>query len=374
MTLLALDVESAETALRLAITSRNELKKLYDRGEAASSQMNKLDAAMEAAKFDVERAGTLYRLYDSIKDINAPPDATGNSSSDSKGHGTESASGTAAPVSGSAKQAPDPLRQPGENQELSNICQRLLCRVTAVRTLQYSYDYQSAGTLHASADFSGDGATFRVNRRDISEPHWSFESSFDGENFRSKKIGENEPVFRVISGNARALYAIETPETVLYQWLRCSEDEFRWDTIQDAQLWQQRFADATYVGQRREGTRVLEVVDFPQRGGIELPCYFRVSFAPELDYLPIRFERRTSDSGNDCSKVEVTSHKTFDIDGRSVTLPIQIRSEETGADGVSRAQKRTITIDEASLKINEDIPANVYEINADAFPAAEIHS
>ena len=145
----------------------------------------------------------------------------------------------------------------------------------------------------------------------------------------------------------------------------------RWDSILDSSLWEQRFEAGTYAGQVTEDDRTFETVDFPQREGVKTPCIFKVYFAEDLQYFPLKWVRRVEGTGKAASTVEVTRFKNIELDGASIVFPLEVQTSITGADQMALARTISLSIEEQSLVLNEDIEPSTF--NIDLPPGFEIH-
>jgi len=257
----------------------------------------------------------------------------------------------------------------GNDGKLAEIRTQGQFHAACVEQLQFRVHVSQSDGFEADAEFFQAGSQFRVNRVDEtgmlvagkrSDPA-SFIAAFDGK--RQQFQSNNEASLRLQDGNARATYSIQIPQSYAYAWLRKAEP-LRWDTIVTNALWEERFQDATYVGTARDAEgRLLEIVEFPQRMGVKTPCIFKVWFAPDLGYLPIKLERRVEETGAVSSTVAVTRFKRFSVDGHTIAIPTAVKCHETGADQVSAKMTRTVTVDEATLKVNEPIDPGIFTLD-----------
>ena len=260
-------------------------------------------------------------------------------------------------------------RGEGRDPDLVSLRVQAHFHAALLRTLQFAYHFESDTGTTTNAEFIAAGDRFRVDRVDITgaeihgrkNPPMSFSTAYNGK--RQQQLDRRQSLMRLEDGNDSARYQLGTPQTFAYGWLRMhGTPALRWDMIVGSNLWEKRFADATYVGKVNEGGRILEVVEFPQRE-VPPPCMFKVFFAPDLGYLPIKYVRRVEETGKISSTMEVTRFKTFDIDGHPIAVPTEVEFQETGADKVSLKQKITLRIDEGSLKVNEDVEDSLFTID-----------
>lgn len=247
-----------------------------------------------------------------------------------------------------------------------------------IHELQFGFNVKQSNGWEANVEIHHAGAMFRVDRVDVTggtmagkerEP-LSFTSTYDGkrQQYRNNKLSS----LRLEDGNDRAAYSIITPQTCAYRWLKKRGEYLHWDTIITSDLWEHRFADAVYIGtDHDEQGRSMEVVEFPQRVGMKNPCIYKVWFLVDVGYLPVRYVRRVEASGITSSEMNVTAFKTFILDGHKIAIPTVIEFEESGADGVSFIGTETITVDEATLKINHGISPKIFTL--DETKATKVH-
>jgi thiol-disulfide isomerase/thioredoxin len=185
-------------------------------------------------------------------------------------------------------------------------------------------------------------------------------AAFNGR--RQQKLFGNEFRLRLKDGNAGAAYGVDIPELMVYAWLRTPRGDFRWDLIRQPSSWKQRFVGATYVGEATDGQVRLQVVDFPQREGVKTACFFRVYFAPELGYLPLKYDRFVEASKELTSWMRVERYKAMEIDGNRIAIPLDVRYEQNDKDGVGLPMIQTLKVAEDTLKINHDINDGLFTL------------
>ena len=243
----------------------------------------------------------------------------------------------------------------------------------SIETLQYRFEKKDDQGWQSQAEFYADHIRFRVNRKDLTgimgldddlkpirNPPMTISRAFDGQ--KQQYARQNEPV-RVKHGREGGAYGITIPQVWAYGWLRNGAAEFHWDTILSKELWEQRFRDAIYIGDVTEDGRRFEIVDFPQRLEHVTPCIYRVYFARDLAFLPLKIFRNTLDRNEPSTTVHVTRFKTFTVKGKQIAIPLDIQHRETQADGVSHKGETTITVDENSLKVNYPLDDSLFTLN-----------
>jgi thiol-disulfide isomerase/thioredoxin len=260
-----------------------------------------------------------------------------------------------------------------KNQEskLAQIREKAVFHVQLIRNMEYSIQMKSDDGMESNVEIHATGDRFRVNRRDAVGAKFGAQrqapmtvmAAFNGR--RQQLFFGNESQLIVKDGNTGATYGTETPELMVYAWLRAPRGHFRWDSIRQSSNWKQRFASATYVGEAMEGHVRLEIVDFPQREGVKTPCYFRVYFAPQLGYLPLKCDRFVDASQELTSWVRVERYKLLEFDGNRVAIPLDVRFEQNAKDGAGLPLGLTFKLAEDSLKINRDIDDGLFTLPRD---------
>ena len=258
----------------------------------------------------------------------------------------------------------------GRDLDLVLLCTQAQFHAALLKTLQFAYYYESDCGLTGNAKFASSGDRFRLDRVDITggkilgdkSSGMSLSTAYNGN--RQQRLDVKQSLLRLKNGNDGVIYGLAIPQTLAYAWLRMhGTPPLRWDSIVGGTLWEERFAEATYVGKVNRNGRILEVVEFPQRKGLNTPCIWKVYFDPDLGYLPIKYVRRVEKTGEVSSTMEVTRFKTFDIAGHTIGVPTEVNFQETGADSVSLVQKKTYRVDEGSLKVNEDVEDRLFTID-----------
>ncbi|MBC7820337.1 MAG: hypothetical protein IAG10_25925, partial [Planctomycetaceae bacterium] len=255
-----------------------------------------------------------------------------------------------------------------ERMMLDFICQEAYSHVERLKSLEYTFETKDAEGWHSKADFHADKVRFLINRQDVTgmwvidkrlEP-MSCSAAFNG--LRQQYLDANHRL-RLKTGPEGASYTNTTPQQYMFMWLRSGADDLRWDSIQNRELWQRRFAEASYVGAIPQDGRTLEIVDFPQKVDGVKPCAYRVFFARDLGFTPIKYIRRVSATTETSTTMEVTELRTIAKDSQEHVLPLALSITESRADGVSLKQRLTITVGEKSLKINEPLDESLFTIN-----------
>ncbi|MFO1063821.1 MAG: hypothetical protein U0892_08165 [Pirellulales bacterium] len=255
-----------------------------------------------------------------------------------------------------------------QSQMLDFIRDEAYSHVEDISSLQYAFHVKDDNGWHAEAQFFADQTRFRVNRKDLAGMQVKGEridpitsaSAFDG--LRQQYLDTNGRL-RLKNGCEGASYGIGTPHVDVYSWLRRGPEDLRWDIICNQDLWKERFAEAEYIGAISENGRTLEIVDFPARLEGQKPCTYRVFFARDLRFFPIKCFRRVSATTETSTTVTVTDFKSIEKDGMTIILPTTLTYSESHADGVSMKQQRTTTVAVNSLKVNEPIDEAVFTID-----------
>lgn len=255
----------------------------------------------------------------------------------------------------------------GEDAKLAEIRENAVSSVRLIQSLEYSFRIEGSDGWKAKAAFHSEGRRFRVDRKDVAgstvlgkrtEPA-TWIAAFDGK--RQQLYCSHDSILRLKDGSDGATYATETPQTMVYSWLRASGAEHHWELVRTQRCWSKRCADARHAGTFTIGDEKLEAVDFPQKANV--PCTFRVYFAPRLGYLPIKYTRTVDKTQAVASSMTVQRYKLIRIDEKLVALPLEVRFEQNGKDGVSLPMSMTFTVDENSLKTNHEIDGRLFTID-----------
>jgi hypothetical protein len=258
-----------------------------------------------------------------------------------------------------------------QSEEIDEIRAQALMHAMLVRSIAYSYGIENTTGWKMKGEFWGEGTRFRVNRTDIEGMMVGDKriaplinaSAYD--DARYQLLTPDQKRLRIQDGNSEANYSVGTPQTYLYLWLQESGKPFRWDSALNHAVWDRKFAEATYTGKVEEEGLELETIEIPQREQVKTPCIFKISFAPALGYLPIKYTRRVEQNNALSTTMFVEKYKTVDVDGKALGIPIQMRYTESGADGVSLKQSLQLTVDEDSLKINEPIDQSLFVLSTE---------
>lgn len=260
-----------------------------------------------------------------------------------------------------------PLAALPERTMLDFICREAYAHVAALTTLEYTFETKDTEGWHSKAEFHADKERFLIKRVDVTgllvldkrlNP-MTCAAAFDG--VRQQYLDANGRL-RLKTGVEGAAYTNMTPQQAMYIWLRGGSGDLRWDSVLNQELWERRFAEATYVGAIPEDGRTLEIVDFPQKVKGLKPCVFRVFFARDLGFAPVKCIRRNAATTETSTAMHVNEFKTIVKDGKEYLLPLSLNVTETGADGVSRIQEVTMTVSGPSIKVNEPLDESLFTI------------
>lgn len=186
-------------------------------------------------------------------------------------------------------------------------------------------------------------------------------SAYDGK--RQQNL--HDPVrLRLKDGSEGASYVVGTPQIYAYQWLRHNQKDFRLDVVMDPAVWDDRFRNAIYIGSVNEDGHEFESVDFPQALGNRDPCIYRVYFARELGFLPLKYFRHRLGSNELSTTMEINRYKVLNLETGKVVIPLALNYRETRADRVSKATAMNITVDEATLKVNASVDETLFTLNS----------
>lgn len=260
------------------------------------------------------------------------------------------------------------LKALGDESRLADIRSQGRFHIQLIRTLEYRFKLSDNHGWVTQVDLHLEGTKFRIDRADTTgmqvldrriSPLQSM-AAYNDE--RSQNYNANDSQFILRDGNGRASYSVDFPQGVVYAWLRMpGTPPIRWDHINSSKAWEDRFASATSLGTVEEDGQTLEVVDFPQQ--VTTPCIFKVFFNPALGYLPVKYIRRVTATGETASTMEVRKVHEMVIDGHRIGLPMEVRFDETGNDGVSLKQTLDYVVDESSLNVNKEIDQSLFTLD-----------
>lgn len=256
----------------------------------------------------------------------------------------------------------------GEDSHLAEIRTQGRFHAQLIRTMEYRFTLSDNHGWITQVDLHLEGTRFRIDRKDTTgmqvldrriSPLQSM-AAYNDE--RSQNYHVNDSQFILRDGNGRASYSVDFPHGAVYAWLRMpGTAPIRWDHIHSSKVWEDRFADAVPLGTVEEEGQTLQVVDFPQQ--VVTPCVFKVFFNPALGYLPVKYIRRVAATGETASTMAVQKVHELQIDSHSVGLPLEVRFDETGADGVSLKQQLNYVVDESSIGINKEIDQSLFTLD-----------
>lgn len=152
-------------------------------------------------------------------------------------------------------------------------------------------------------------------------------------------------------------YFYPNPLLIPYLWLSRDPASMTWVDIKDPQLWIEMIGRATDEGVQDVDGVACQVLSLPyinENSGIRAKAYL----ASEMSYLPVLFEGHDN-AGKKQLSVKVTKTKEFVADGIRLWLPQRIEAREYQEPHLIR----TITIDPASLLINEVIDEDLFTIS-----------
>lgn len=267
------------------------------------------------------------------------------------------------------KAATTPTQDPSVNRTMLDfICGEAYAQVAAIQSLECGFESKDAEGWHTKGEFHADKQRFLVKRGDVTGMMFANQrtdpmsciSAFDG---HRQQYLDHKGRSHLKTGIRGATYPLLTPMQAMYLWLQTSSvGPLRWDTVQNKELWEQRFGEATYIGAVPENGKTLEIVDFPQLKEGRTWCVQRVFFARDRGFIPVKMLRRLSATTETSTTMEVTKFNMIAKDGREFHLPLLLQWTETGADSVSKKQDLTMTVDADSIKINEPLDESLFVI------------
>jgi len=154
------------------------------------------------------------------------------------------------------------------------------------------------------------------------------------------------------------------PLTMVYTWLLNDDSIHLLSEVKNEKSWQEKFATARYVGQRKEGEFNAAVVEFPYTFG-EVPesvgrAVVQVYFAEELGYYPVLVIAKSKDAGR-FGEIRVDKYKEFMIDGQKVIVPLEFTQKMSVPTEDETSGKFSISLE--SIKINNPIDEDLFTIS-----------
>ena len=186
-------------------------------------------------------------------------------------------------------------------------------------------------------------------------------NAYNGKLSQSLDAGSNK--FRVWDGTAGSQYCANLALSVVYAWIFEAGSGRRLSELRDKTLWDRRWGTATYDDNSfKDNDQVVIRLPSVVEGNVE--CFWRVYFSKSRDFMPVKWERLTQRDQQIASTVSVNEFTVVDMnDGRSMSFPMMITDESTGADEVSWVGTRNYVVNPDTLKINTTIEDSVFTLS-----------
>lgn len=151
------------------------------------------------------------------------------------------------------------------------------------------------------------------------------------------------------------------PLLVPYLFLMPSAQVFEWSCLQDAALWRSQFPQGRWVEEAKEGNHTGAWVDFPcsQEPG----ATWRVFFAKELDYFPLKIRLLHSHKPERTAFVEVRDTILKENKGQRIVLPSQsvLYISDKNSNNINNITV-IVEVDPDSLQINIPLSDQLFHI------------
>jgi hypothetical protein len=141
------------------------------------------------------------------------------------------------------------------------------------------------------------------------------------------------------------------PIILPYGWLFEAGQSIEWTKVKDESLWKNKFSNAVYIRQLQEDGHIYEIVKL---AGVLPDTVTEVYFASDLNYYPLKTITKLKD-GSPCNTGVVRRYKTFDIDGETLVIPLELSFEQQTKTknyrGLSKIHENTL---EVNLPLDDD--------------------
>jgi hypothetical protein len=156
-------------------------------------------------------------------------------------------------------------------------------------------------------------------------------------------------------------YGILHPIAMPYMWLSPGDpQEWTITGIRNTLLWQSRFSKARLAGESIVDGRAVIEVDFGSVGS--RGDQHSVWFSKSDGYYPIKWERRVGADHKVSTNCVVEDLDRYG-DAEKAIVPLRVRYQEFGHDGVSMPEDSTASIQPATLHVNTPIDKSLFTID-----------
>jgi len=170
----------------------------------------------------------------------------------------------------------------------------------------------------------------------------------------------DKPLNSFVKKTVEAL-PVPSPVTLetCFSWVFDGGEVPSWDGLQSDRVWSNVLPRARYVEQREEDGRKYDVIEIKSKhvDGASVKC--EVSLAANMKAFPWRVKYHVDDKL--VATCTVTRHKVIKAGADELVIPLEVVSKITEASRGDPGQ-RTYTLDERSLRINEEIDADAFEL------------
>lgn len=241
--------------------------------------------------------------------------------------------------------------------------------INSAVTAQYKTEVrQSDGGLWKVSYFRN-GSKFRIEREDIkpnrlgenSEPKVQPFHTWAYDGLRYQMLNKDSSILKLTDEPN----AVGSADTLLlpFEWLSAAlcEKADR-ETLLAAETWNEVFSRGKVVGVEEIRGQECLIAEFSQLC-TKPTCVFRVFFLRDVSFYPVRYQRLINDTRTICSALDVTSFKVHVVKDERIVMPLTVRFEQTGADGVSWTGLIETNVDPNSVRLNEELDDSLFTID-----------
>jgi len=183
-------------------------------------------------------------------------------------------------------------------------------------------------------------------------------SAFNGERHQYLEEAEKQLVLSNASRFPNPTLRMD-PWILPYAFLLEQGHELAWSTVRDAAIWEKKGRNCRYLGKERLRNHECEVVEMPATGTLFPEAQWKIFFATDVHYFPIRNEA-VARNGDLYGYVDVEEHKTIDCEGEPVVVPVKMTQTDY-RDGAVLA-RHIVTIEPSSIQVNVDFDQDLFTL------------
>lgn len=131
-----------------------------------------------------------------------------------------------------------------------------------------------------------------------------------------------------------------------------------WNSIRSDRIWTDVAARARYAGKKEDGGKDYEVLELSRKRYDGVNVKITVLLDPSLNFFPAKVLYHGD--GKLLGDTVVTRHKLIKSGADELVIPLEVKSRKTSAG--PQPGETTLTIDEHSLRINEEIKEEVFHL------------